>query len=48
VRIGHHCAWLIILRRFGVETTLRPSLVFCDTFEEIDRLIVVVRRLVSV
>ncbi|MGP1614881.1 MAG: family 2A encapsulin nanocompartment cargo protein cysteine desulfurase, partial [Pollutimonas bauzanensis] len=37
VRTGHHCAQPI-LRRFGVETTVRPSLAFYNTFEEIDRL----------
>ena len=46
VRTGHHCAQPI-LRRFGVETTVRPSLAFYNTFEEIDRLGAVVRRLAS-
>lgn len=44
VRTGHHCAQPI-LRRFGVETTVRPSLAFYNTFDEIDRLVSVVRRL---
>ncbi|MBS7780362.1 SufS family cysteine desulfurase [Acidovorax sp. CCYZU-2555] len=44
VRTGHHCAQPI-LRRFGVETTVRPSLAFYNTFDEIDRLVAVVRRL---
>ncbi|MEO7578015.1 MAG: family 2A encapsulin nanocompartment cargo protein cysteine desulfurase, partial [Massilia sp.] len=44
VRTGHHCAQPI-LRRFGVETTVRPSLAFYNTFDEIDRMIVVVRGL---
>ncbi|MDR2332699.1 MAG: cysteine desulfurase [Burkholderiaceae bacterium] len=44
VRTGHHCAQPI-LRRFGVETTVRPSLAFYNTFEEIDELVRVVRRL---
>ncbi|MBV7454493.1 SufS family cysteine desulfurase [Acidovorax sp. sif1233] len=44
VRTGHHCAQPI-LRRFGVETTVRPSLAFYNTFEEIDRLVAVVQRL---
>jgi cysteine desulfurase/selenocysteine lyase len=44
VRTGHHCAQPI-LRRFGVETTVRPSLAFYNTFDEIDRLVQVVRRL---
>nr|WP_209717486.1 family 2A encapsulin nanocompartment cargo protein cysteine desulfurase [Duganella sp. 1411] len=46
VRTGHHCAQPI-LRRFGVETTVRPSLAFYNTFDEIDRLIAVLRRLAS-
>jgi len=44
VRTGHHCAQPI-LRRFGVETTVRPSLAFYNTYEEIDRLVSVNRRL---
>lgn len=46
VRTGHHCAQPI-LRRFGVETAVRPSLAFYNTFEEIDQLVAVVRRLAS-
>lgn len=46
VRTGHHCAQPI-LRRFGVETTVRPSLAFYNTYEEIDRLLDVVQRLSS-
>jgi cysteine desulfurase/selenocysteine lyase len=46
VRTGHHCAQPI-LRRFGVETTVRPSLAFYNTFDEIDRLVTVVRGLAS-
>ncbi len=42
VRTGHHCAQPI-LRRFGVETTVRPSVAFYNTFDEIDRLVAVVR-----
>ena len=44
VRTGHHCAQPI-LRRFGVETTVRPSLAFYNTFDEIDRMIRVVQQL---
>ncbi|MBO9538305.1 family 2A encapsulin nanocompartment cargo protein cysteine desulfurase [Herbaspirillum sp.] len=44
VRTGHHCAQPI-LRRFGVETTVRPSLAFYNTFDEIDCLLAVVGRL---
>ena len=38
VRAGHHCAQPI-LRRLGVESTVRPSLAFYNTCEEIDALI---------
>jgi cysteine desulfurase / selenocysteine lyase len=44
VRSGHHCAQPI-LRRFGVEATVRPSFAFYNTCEEIDRMLAVVRRL---
>jgi cysteine desulfurase/selenocysteine lyase len=44
VRSGHHCAQPI-LRRFGLEATVRPSLAFYNTCEEVDRLIAVVRQL---
>jgi cysteine desulfurase / selenocysteine lyase len=46
VRSGHHCAQPI-LRRFGVEATVRPSFAFYNTCEEIDRMISVVRRLAA-
>ncbi|OZI34276.1 cysteine desulfurase [Bordetella genomosp. 10] len=46
VRTGHHCAQPI-LRRYGLETTVRPSLAFYNTYEEIDRLLAVVQRLSS-
>jgi cysteine desulfurase/selenocysteine lyase len=44
VRSGHHCAQPI-LRRFGVETTVRPSFAFYNTCEEIDHFISVIERL---
>ena len=44
VRSGHHCAQPI-LRRFGVETTVRPSLAFYNTYEEIDRMVKVIQQL---
>jgi cysteine desulfurase/selenocysteine lyase len=44
VRSGHHCAQPI-LRRFGLEATVRPSLAFYNTCEEIDRMAAVVRQL---
>nr|WP_168793917.1 family 2A encapsulin nanocompartment cargo protein cysteine desulfurase [Paraburkholderia aromaticivorans] len=46
VRSGHHCAQPI-LRRFGVEATVRPSLAFYNTCDEVDALVSVVRRLSS-
>lgn len=44
VRSGHHCAQPI-LRRFGLEATVRPSLAFYNTCDEVDLLVSVVRRL---
>lgn len=44
VRTGHHCAQPI-LRRMGVETTVRPSLAFYNTCEDVDRFIAVVKNL---
>ena len=44
VRAGHHCAQPI-LRRFGVEATVRPSLAFYNTCEEVDLLVSVLQRL---
>ena len=47
VRAGHHCAQPI-LRRFGVESTVRPSLAFYNTCEDIDRLITALGRIAAV
>jgi len=44
VRAGHHCAQPS-LRRFGLEATVRPSFSFYNTFEEIDRLVQVLKQL---
>lgn len=44
VRAGHHCAQPI-LRRFGIESTVRPSLAFYNTFAEIDALAAAVLRI---
>ncbi len=44
VRAGHHCSQPS-LRRFGVEATVRPSLAFYNTKEEIDRLAEAIRRI---
>ena len=46
VRSGHHCAQPI-LRRFGVETTVRPSLAFYNTPAEVDVMVSVLLRLAS-
>lgn len=44
VRSGHHCAQPI-LRRFGLEATVRPSLAFYNTCEEIDLLVAAIWNL---
>lgn len=44
VRSGHHCAQPI-LRRFGLESTVRPSLVFYNTCAEVDLLVNTLHRL---
>lgn len=44
VRAGHHCAEPI-LQRFGVKATVRPSLAFYNTCEEVDALAAALRRL---
>ena len=44
VRAGHHCAQPI-LRRMGVESTVRPSLAFYNTCEDLDALVATLLRL---
>ncbi len=44
VRSGHHCAQPI-LRRFGLEATVRPSLAFYNTCEDVDLLVDVLHGL---
>jgi cysteine desulfurase/selenocysteine lyase len=44
VRAGHHCAQPV-LRRLGLEATVRPSFAFYNTFEEIDAFLNAVRRI---
>lgn len=44
VRAGHHCAQPI-LRRFGLETTVRPSLAFYNTKTEINVLITALEQI---
>jgi cysteine desulfurase / selenocysteine lyase len=46
VRAGHHCAQPI-LRRFGHETTVRPSLALYNTPEDVDTLIAALQRLAA-
>jgi cysteine desulfurase / selenocysteine lyase len=46
VRAGHHCAQPI-LRRFGVEATVRPSLALYNTREDIDALVAALHRIQS-
>jgi cysteine desulfurase/selenocysteine lyase len=46
VRAGHHCAQPI-LRRLGLEATVRPSFAFYNTFDEIDVFLDAVRRIVD-
>ena len=46
VRSGHHCAQPI-LRRFGLETTVRPSLAFYNTQSEVDVMVQALLRLSS-
>jgi cysteine desulfurase/selenocysteine lyase len=43
VRAGHHCAQPA-MRRFGVTSTVRPSLAFYNTHAELDALAAAVRR----
>jgi cysteine desulfurase/selenocysteine lyase len=44
VRAGHHCAQPI-LRRFGQETTVRPSLAFYNTCADVDLLVATLLKL---
>lgn len=46
VRAGHHCSQPS-LRRYGVESTVRPSLAFYNTTDEIDHLVESVKRINS-
>ncbi len=46
VRSGHHCAQPI-LRRFGVESSVRPSLALYNTCSDIDALVTAVYRIRS-
>jgi SufS family cysteine desulfurase len=44
VRAGHHCA-MPAIRHFGLESTVRPSLAFYNTRDEIDALVRALRSL---
>jgi cysteine desulfurase/selenocysteine lyase len=44
VRAGHHCAQPI-LRRFGLEATVRPSLALYNTPEDVDALVAALHRI---
>ena len=44
VRAGHHCAQPI-LRRFGYESTVRPSLALYNTYADVDTLVAALQRL---
>jgi SufS family cysteine desulfurase len=44
VRAGHHCAQPAI-RHFGLESSVRPSLAFYNTREEVDALVLALRAL---
>jgi len=44
VRAGHHCAQPI-LRRFGLEATVRPTIAFYNTAGEIDKLVSAIREI---
>jgi cysteine desulfurase / selenocysteine lyase len=44
VRAGHHCAQPI-LRRFGLEATVRPTIAFYNTAEEIDKLVSAIKEI---
>jgi cysteine desulfurase/selenocysteine lyase len=46
VRAGHHCAQPI-LRRFGYETTVRPSIALYNTKEDIDALVAALQRIAA-
>jgi cysteine desulfurase/selenocysteine lyase len=46
VRAGHHCAQPI-LRRYGLESAVRPSLAMYNTCAEVDLLVAALRRLAA-
>jgi cysteine desulfurase/selenocysteine lyase len=46
VRTGHHCAQPV-LRFFGLESTVRPTLAFYNTASEVEALVKAIRELVN-
>ncbi len=46
VRAGHHCAQPI-LRRYGLESAVRPSLAMYNTSAEVDQLVAALCRLAA-
>jgi cysteine desulfurase/selenocysteine lyase len=46
VRAGHHCAQPI-LRRYGLESAVRPSLAMYNTYAEVDLLVEALRKLAA-
>ena len=46
MRAGHHCAQPI-LRRYRLETTVRPSLAFYNTRDDVDALVSTLLRIQS-
>ena len=46
VRAGHHCAQPI-LRRYGLESAVRPSLAMYNTYAEVDLLVAALQRLAA-
>lgn len=46
VRVGHHCAQPI-MKKLGIKGTIRASLAFYNDFEDIDKLIVALKRALS-
>jgi len=47
VRAGHHCA-MPVMQRFGVPATVRASLAFYNTKEEVDALVRAIHKAMKV
>jgi cysteine desulfurase/selenocysteine lyase len=46
IRTGHHCTEPV-MRHFGVPATSRASFAFYNTFEEIDQLVLSLKKIVA-